>query len=253
MLSPPGKSAEPAGAVRRMRRPAPHLLKRPRARSSPPQPGASIPHDSVFVARLRIIRRVEIASVGRAVPADVNNRSICSAGKVVHSAWFRVQASGRKQRPRALLKMRAVCKLPVAGNYCRHAIVAMRVGLNRRVRGHEQQDGIKAGAGWLPAKILVCTRATFELPIWLSPGCPLTISAAVMRMGGGEGAVAPEPTVRIATAQPSVVFIAHRSRARAGHRNATRASIVSLGRSSMSQWPVSFSSTTFTSVATSFI
>src|SRR5437660_7386751 len=38
-----------------------------------------------------------------------------------------------------------------------------------------------------------------------------------------------------------------------GHRNLTNASVVSLGRSSSTQWPVSFSTTTITSVATNFI
>src|SRR6266571_4747226 len=85
---------------------------------------------------------VEIPSVSWTAPADVHhNRSIRGAGEVIYSCWLGIHASGRKRLQCALLKMCAVSKLPVAGDHCGHAIVAVRVCLNRGMRGHEQQDG----------------------------------------------------------------------------------------------------------------
>src|SRR5438552_4174906 len=65
----------------------------------------------------------------------------------------------------------------------------------------------KPAAEGLPARILVCTPASFELPIWLSPLSPLVISVGVMRSCGIEGAVALQVATRMVIAYNQLFFI----------------------------------------------
>src|SRR5438552_10699094 len=88
----------------------------------------------------------------------------------------------------------------------------------------------KPAAEGVPARILVRTPASFELPIWLSPLSPLVISIGVMRSCGIEGAVALQVATRTVIAHNQLFFIKDlRIWALAAHRNSTSASMVSCG------------------------
>ena len=62
---------------------------------------------------------------------------------VIYAARFGIHTSGRKPLQRLRIEAISVAEVPYARNDGRHPIIAVRMRLDRGVRGHEQQDRVK--------------------------------------------------------------------------------------------------------------
>ena len=71
---------------------------------------------------------------------------------VLDAARFRVHASRRKGLQRLGIEVVAIAKMPLARDHGSHSVIAVRMGLDRGMCRHEQQDRIKVSLRWIAKK-----------------------------------------------------------------------------------------------------
>ena len=93
------------------------------------------------MVRFRFIRRIEITGIGRTVSGDMHDDGVSfCAGKMSVSGRLRIHATRWQPLQRLGIKVVAVTEVPHAGNHGCHAVIAMRVSLNRGVGRNEKED-----------------------------------------------------------------------------------------------------------------
>src|SRR5882762_6249643 len=96
------------------------------------------------IRRFGRVRRIHVLRIRGTKAGDLNQDGLGTrASEMIHLTGFRVHAAGRQDFQRAFVQAVAIPKLPRAGHDGGHAIVAMGMRGNRRVRGHEQDDRIE--------------------------------------------------------------------------------------------------------------
>jgi hypothetical protein len=95
----------------------------------------------VLMVRFRFIRRIEIPGIGRTVSGDMHDNSLLvCAGKMSVSSRLRINATRWQPLQRSRIKVVAVTEVPHTGNHGSHAVISMRVSLNRGVGRNEKED-----------------------------------------------------------------------------------------------------------------
>jgi len=93
------------------------------------------------MVRFRFIRRIEIRGIGRTVSGDVHDDGVffCT-GKMSVSSRLRIHATRWQPLQGPGIKVVAITEVPHTGNHGCHAVIAMRMSLNRGVGRNEKED-----------------------------------------------------------------------------------------------------------------